>query len=116
MRVADFLQPVDVLAASGFLYGDVGHGIRRRSAVPMLQPWRKPDDVTWPNLLDRASLALHPPKTGCDDQRLPKRMCVPGGAGARLERHLGGADTSRIGRLAKGIDADGAGEPGGTAL
>src|SRR5690349_5444498 len=94
LLVADFLQPVDVLAASGFLHGDVGHRRSRRGTVPMLQSRRKPDHVAGPDLLDRAALTLHPPEPGSDNQRLPERMRVPSGAGARLERDLGAADPS----------------------
>ena len=72
---------------------------------------RKPDHVTLPDLLDGAALALHPAAAGGDDQRLPQRMRVPGGAGAGLERDARAADPRRVGRVEQRIDTHGAGEP-----
>jgi hypothetical protein len=62
----------------------------------MFQPWRKPDDVTGPDLLDRAALALHPTEPSGDDQRLTERVRVPGRAGAGLERDLASTDAGGI--------------------
>jgi hypothetical protein len=46
----------------------------------------KPDHVARPDFLDRTAFALSPSQTGGDDQRLTEWMCMPGGAGAWLER------------------------------
>jgi hypothetical protein len=54
--------------------------------------------------LDRAAFALDPTQTGCDEQRLPKRMRMPGRARAWLEGDTTGADSGGIGRLKKWID------------
>jgi hypothetical protein len=54
----------------------------------MLLAGGEPDDVAGSDLLDGSTLALHPAEAGDDDQRLPERVCVPGGPGAGLERHL----------------------------
>src|SRR5262249_33775954 len=86
--VADMFQPVDGLAVLDLLDSDVGHrGVGRR-AVPVFFARRDPDDVAGANLLDRAAVTPNAAEAGDDDQRLPERMGVPGGAGARLEGHL----------------------------
>jgi hypothetical protein len=80
----------------------VGHRGRRRSAMPVLQSRRKPHDVAGANFLDRAALTLCPSEPCSDNQRLAEWMRVPGGPGAGLERHLAGADPSRIRSLEQG--------------
>ena len=47
---------------------------------------REDNDVARANLLDRAALALHAAAAHGDDENLAKRMGVPSGARARLER------------------------------
>jgi hypothetical protein len=74
--------------------------------MPVLQPWRKPHDVTGADLLDRGALALHPSKAGGDDQRLPERMRMPRGAGTRLERDLAGTDARGLRRLEQRVDTN----------
>src|SRR5262249_9765762 len=83
--VADFLHPVDDLAAQRLLNGDVRHGARRRSAVPVLFVWREPDHVARADLLDRPAVALDPAGAEGDDQGLAEGMSMPGRARARLE-------------------------------
>src|SRR5438128_1951318 len=58
--VADLLHPVNGLAVETFLNSDVRHGRGWRGPVPMFLPRRKPDHVTWPNLLNRPTPALDP--------------------------------------------------------
>ena len=60
----------------------MGHGGRRRGAVPVLLARRDPDDVTGANLLDRAAFALDAAATRGDDEDLAERMRMPRGAGA----------------------------------
>src|SRR3954453_23701932 len=83
--VRNMLHPINGLAVELFLDGDVAHGRRRRSAVPVLLTWREPDDIAGPDLLDRAAFTLHPAETGHDEQGLAKRMRVPGRACARFK-------------------------------
>src|SRR5436853_2465945 len=111
LLVADLFHPVNDLAVQRLLNGDVSHGCCRRSAMPVLQSWREPHHVPRTDLLNRAALALSPTATTCDNECLPKRMRVPRGARARLERdtRTGGACWSIC--LQQWIDADGAGEP-----
>ena len=63
-----------------------------------------------PNFLSRAARALNPAETRRDDQGLTERMCVPSGAGSRLERDAGASHTCWFGRLEQRINANGAGE------
>src|SRR5438093_12587345 len=82
LLVADLFHPVHNLPVECFLNGDVRHGSCRRSAMPMLQSWRKPNHITGPNFFNRSTLSLHPANTRCDNERLTKRMGVPCGARA----------------------------------
>ncbi len=84
--VADLLHPVNHFAVERFLNGDVRHGRGGRGAMPMLFARREPDHVAGPNLLDRAAPTLRSPAASRNDQRLAKRMGVPCGSSARLER------------------------------
>ena len=59
----------------------------------MLFAWRKPDDITGPDFLNRTSLVLNPTQTGGDDQGLPLGMRVPCGSSAGLERNTRGGGT-----------------------
>src|SRR6476659_6660175 len=76
----------------------------------MLLARRKPDDIAWPYVLDQPALALHPPEAGGDDQRLPERMRVPGGARTWLEGHVSAGRARRFLRAKQRIDADRSGE------
>jgi hypothetical protein len=109
--VADLLHPVSVLAVERLGDGDMGHRRRRRRSMPMLKPWRKPDDIAGPELLDGAALALSPAEPRRDDEGLAKRMRVPRVARARFERNVTSTYTSRLRRLEEGIHADRAREP-----
>src|SRR5436305_151666 len=72
--VGDLLHPINVLSVDGFLDGDVRHGRTRRSPVPMLEPRRKPHHVAGVDFFNGTALALHPSKTGGDNQRLSERV------------------------------------------
>ena len=74
------------LPSSALLDGDVGHGGCRRGAVPVLLAGREGDDVAGANFLDSAALALRPAEPMVTMRIWPKRMRMPGGAGAGLER------------------------------
>src|SRR5882724_5278781 len=87
-----------------------------RRPVPMLLTRREPDDIPWPDFLNRPAFALRPAAAGRNDESLPQRMRMPGGAGTRLERHTGTDHARRIGRLKQRIDADRAGKVVGRSL
>src|SRR5579871_1870249 len=80
LLVADLFEPVHDLAVERFLNRDMGHGRGRRRAVPMLLAGRAQDHVAWPDLLLGFAPTLGPAAPGCHDQRLAKRMGVPGRA------------------------------------
>src|SRR4051794_6125099 len=88
LLVGHLFHPVDDLAVELFLKGDMGHGRRCRSSMPVLFLGCEPDNVARPDCLDRAALALHPSASGSHYQRLTKRMGVPCGAGPGLERYM----------------------------
>src|SRR4051794_30398759 len=111
LLVGDLLHPLDVLAVARLLDGDVGHAGRRCRAMPMPEPRRKPDDVPWPDLLDRSAVALNPTQPRGDDQGLAERMRVPGCPGTRLECDLACASPRRIWCLKQRIHTDRSGEP-----
>src|SRR5215470_1758397 len=85
--VADSFLPVDDFPVQRFLNGNMSHRGRRRGAMPMLFTGRKPDHISTPDFLDRPALALRPPKTRRNDQRLTEWMCVPRGTRTRLEHY-----------------------------
>src|SRR3954470_17889453 len=77
----------------------------------MLQTRRKPHHVPGADLLDRTVLALHPSKTGGDDQRLAERVRVPGRPGTGFEGDLAAAHSPRVWSLKERIHPDRTGEP-----
>src|SRR5437867_10097977 len=97
--IADLLHPVNGLAVELFHNRDVRHGRGCRGAVPMLLARRAPDDVTRPNLLDRASPALYQAAASCHDQGLTQRMDMPCCPSAGLERDTDAEGAGRIGCL-----------------
>src|SRR5258707_9203393 len=114
--VADLFHPVDDLTVELFLNGDMRHGRGRRSTMPMLLARREPDHIAGMDLLDRAALALHPTATGCDNQRLTQRVCMPCGSSAGLECDTGVSRACRSVCLEQGIDAHRAGKPIGRSF
>jgi hypothetical protein len=64
----------------------VRHSRGGRHAVPMLLIRREPDQVTGPNLLNRASPALRQAAASRYDQGLAQRMGVPCSPRARFKR------------------------------
>src|SRR5262245_21545903 len=99
LRVADVLQPLDVLAVERLLEREVRHAVLRRGAVPVLLARRDPHDVAWPDLADRLALELHAAEAAHHVQRLAERMPVPRGARPGLERHERRADARGVRRL-----------------
>ena len=78
LLVCDLFHPFDDFAVERLLNGDMRHCCGRRGAVPMpLIRWA-PNHIARPELHFLLPLALHPSKSGCDDQRLPERMIMPG--------------------------------------
>lgn len=100
LLVADVLHPLHCFAIELFLNGDVRHGRRGRSAMPMLLTRRKPDHVAGMDGLDGSSPALREAGAGGDDEGLAQWVRVPCGPGARLERDAGAGDTRRV----RGLD------------
>src|SRR5947208_6326937 len=68
--VADVFHPIYDFTVQRFLDGDMRHRSRRRRAVPMLLVRRKPNDIAWPDFLDRSVPTLRPPEARRNDQRL----------------------------------------------
>jgi hypothetical protein len=66
--------------------------------MPVLLAGWKPDDVTGPNLLNKAALALRPTATAGDNERLTERMLVP--RGARASSNVTLAPDARAGAFA----------------
>src|SRR3954451_13765853 len=93
--VAHLLQPIDHLAVEGLLDRGVRHRRGRARPVPVPHSGREPDHVTWAYFLDCSAFLLYPTETGRDDERLPQRVRVPGGASPRLEGDAGRRRTGR---------------------
>ena len=60
LLVGDLFHPLDDLAVERFLNGDMRHGGSRRGTVPVPHAGWKPDDIAWPDFLDRAAFASAP--------------------------------------------------------
>src|SRR5205085_731153 len=104
-------HPLDDLAIESFLNGDVRHGGRRRRTVPMLQAGWKPHHIAGTNFFDWSAFTLRVTATARDDERLTKRMCVPRGACARLERDARAGSARRCVGLEQRIYSHCAAEP-----
>src|SRR3989454_7829925 len=111
LLVADLFHPVHNLPVECLLNREVRHGSCWRSAVPMLQSWRKPNHITGPDFFDRTALALYPAHAGCDNQRLAQRMRVPCGARPWLERDTRARGACRSICLKQRINTHRASEP-----
>jgi len=81
--------------------------------MPVFLPWRKPNDVAWPNFFNWSTIALCPTASGSNYQRLSKRMRVPSRARAWLKRNACASGPSRSGRLKEWVDANCSREPVG---
>src|SRR5205809_5183505 len=86
------------------------HGRGWSGAVPMLLTRRAPDHIARPNFFFRATFALHPPKSGSDDQGLPERMRVPCCPRAGLERDTDAEHARWFGCLEQWVNAYRAGK------
>jgi hypothetical protein len=86
LLITDVLHPIDNFSIERFLDCNVCHRCRGRRAVPMLFALGKPDHIARVNRFNYSAPMLRPPKAGRNDQRLTEWMCMPGGAGTRLER------------------------------
>ena len=78
--------------------------------MPVLLTGWKPDDITGPDFLNWAALALRPTAAVRDNQRLTERMLVPGGARTWFKRDAGSCNTCRIGGLLQRVNANRTGE------
>lgn len=106
LLVRHLLHPGHGGAVHRFLDRDVGHCFVLGRTVPMLVPGRAPQDVAGMELELRAALDLGPAHAFRDDQRLPGRMRVPGGARAWLEMDDRAADAGGIRALELAGDGD----------
>ena len=104
------LHPVNHLSVFVFLNRDMGHGGGGRGSMPVFLAGREPDDITRPDLIDRASPMLSPAAPSCDDESLPERMRMPGGARAGFEGYARALHQCRVRRLKKRSDPHGAGD------
>src|SRR5436189_208805 len=68
--VGHVFHPANHLAVECFLDGDVGHRGAGCRTMPVPVVRRAPDDISGPDFLFRAALALRPSAAGDDDQRL----------------------------------------------
>src|SRR5436305_5496358 len=96
LLVGNVLHPLNHFAVQRLLNGDMRHHGRRRRAVPMFFARRKPNYVACTNLFNFTALALRPPGTCGDDQRLTEGMRMPGGARTWLECHACAAHARRF--------------------
>ena len=64
--------------------------------MPVLLTGWKPDDITGPDFLNWAALALRPTAAVRDNQRLTERMRMPGDARTWFKRDAGSGNTCRI--------------------
>src|SRR4051812_14348144 len=81
LLVRDVLPPGHRVAAVVVLvHGDVSHEAVRGGAVPVVLAGFEEHAVARPDLLDRAAFALAEPQAFGDEDRLPVRVGVPGGA------------------------------------
>src|ERR1019366_3120323 len=110
LLVGDVLHPLDELAVKSLLDGDVRHCRCRCGAMPVLVVRWAPDHVARADFDDRLALALRPTASGGDDQSLTQRVCVPGGACARLKGDARARDTGRLRRGVQRINTDVSGE------
>jgi hypothetical protein len=83
----------------------VRHCSRRRCAVPVLFTRREPDYVTWPDLLDRPTVALCPAAARRDDERLTEWVRMPCRPRTRLKCDAGSRNERRVRRLEQRIDS-----------
>jgi len=97
--VADLFHPVDNFPVESLLNRDVRHRHSRACAVPMLLSRLEPDDIAGPDFFDQAGPSLDQANTGCNEQRLPKRMRMPRRSGAGFEGDARTPSTRWIGRL-----------------
>src|SRR5918995_3258881 len=110
MRLSHVLHPVHVLAVDLLLNGDMRHAVHGSGTVPVLHPWRSPDDVTGTDLLLLAAPGLDPPDTGGDNQMLASWVGVPGGTRTRCKGDLTSAGSGVLRRAEEGLHNHVAGE------
>ena len=110
LLVAYRFHPVDIAAIDRLLDGDVGHGIGFGGAMPMFDARRNPDDITSLHLAFRAIPLLNPACAIRNNENLPGRVSVLGGASTRLEGDAPHCDPGLIFRPEQGSDGNGTGE------
>src|SRR5438094_9132831 len=75
--VGNFVHPLHGYAVELFLYGNVSHCCVWRSAVPVFNVRRNPDDIAPSNLLDGPSPLLNPAFADRHDQDLTEQVRMP---------------------------------------
>src|SRR4051812_48079378 len=104
LLVSNLFHPVNGFAVERLLDGNMRQSGSRRCAVPVLLTRLEPDHVSRMNLLDRATVALHPAAACRDDQDLAERMGVPRRARARLKGDRVASRTRRRVCSEQGVD------------
>ena len=84
--------------------------------MPVLLSGREPHHIAGTYLVDGPTFALNPSQACGDNQGLTERVCVPGGACARLESHARADHTGGRGCLKQRVDANRAGKMVGGCL
>src|SRR5262245_25121224 len=79
------LHPISALSIERFLDSDVCHRRIRRATVPVFLSRLEPDDVAGMAFLDGSAPTLNPSASRGYDERLSKRVAVPGGSRPRFE-------------------------------
>src|SRR5215218_6567287 len=117
LLVGDVLAPGDGTAAVvGLLHRDMDHEAVWGGAVPVVLGGLEEHAVARADDLDRVAFALAQAYALGHEDRLPERMGVPRGPGARREVHARRAEAGGLGGGGDGVDVDVAGEPVGRAF
>ncbi len=108
--IRHLFHPHHGYAIQRFLNSDVSHRGGGRCAVPVLMPWRAPNDVTCADLHNRFAFTLGPTTTSGDNEGLAQGMGVPCGAGTWLKRDTGYRNPCRFWREIQRINSHSARE------
>jgi hypothetical protein len=109
--VCHWFKPIDGLFVEHFRDSNMHHANLCGRTVPVLLSDFEEDNIARPHLFDRSTFSLNQAEALDDDDRLASRVCVPTGAGARLEGNDSTVGVPASIRRKKRIDANVAGEP-----